>query len=781
MAGLSLITAAFLAAAPVGAEPPAPSAAEQKAALDRIQAVFLDLQDATPPRPEEAALGRQLFFDPRLSRERTLSCASCHQPSLAWTDGLPKARGAGHKELRRNTPTLLDVARRAPFFRDGRAATLEAQALVPLTEPDEMGLTLPELEARLSAVPAYARLFQSVYGGKPTPARAARALAAFERGIASGRDADFDRFRRGEAPLSAEQARGLVLFAGKARCVLCHVGPDFSDGFFHALGRARESGEVDPGRYAVVPIDYAYRAFKTPSLRDAAWTPPYFHDGAMPDLRAVVDFYDRGGDGGEEKDGLIRPLGLTEREKRDLVAFLGALSGAPPRVSAPVLPPDEEGPSMPDAGGALSASLQAAAEKGDAAALREAGVKLEALARSRRLALTAAGTPVPDCLNDVEDRARRFGYGPSQPAGEAARAASLSQAWSRCAALQGWLGAPPAADGLAGADAALARGERLFAAAPAPAEREACRAAFDPDELIADLKEGRLEPQAADALTKSTFEDLLRWRAWRAAGSSSDAACDSLKGLDRIYNGLRGDAASACREASTSLRFSRALMRRSQDWPRACRASLAYDYAAMGPGAAERVCGAVERLVDDPPKLCASLVPEFLTEERLPSCVAEFARYAKDGDGGDCGSIAAGADVLKGRCEALKAFRRAVSAGPGACGGSELCRVLAGDAAPALAKLKARMGTAACALSARGRNSQRHGDLALAGREAESARLALAAVEASRAMSDRSTAARIDALAARAARLEASVSAAIQALPTEEGEPPMASDGSAPR
>lgn len=752
MSGLFLLIGTLFSPSASAAER-APSPAELREALARIESVPLSFRAETPALPGEAELGRLLFFDPRLSRERAMSCASCHQPALAWTDGLPKARGKGHEELLRNTPSLFDVAERAPFFRDGRAPSLEAQALAVIQDRRELDLTLPELEARLKAVPEYLRRFREVYGAAPEAGLAARAIASFERGLRSPRRSPFDAFREGRAALPPAAARGLVLFSGKARCVLCHSGPDLTDGFFHNTGHGRES-PPDPGRFSVVPIDYAFRAFKTPSLREIVWTAPYFHDGRLEDLRSVVEFYDRGGDDAEERDALIEPLGLTAREKRDLVAFLESLSSPLPAVSVPVLPLE------------LGAGEDApAAARAPAPARPETVAAIERAVQEKRRALEKAKTGTPECLADVESRARRLAYGPpaSGAAGERALSA-LEGAWERCAALNGW--AEPAGGPV---EEALARAQRRVDEAPEAFDAAACRAGFSPDALERELKDAALDPELRDRLMKASLEDLVQRRAYAALASGRAQDCAPLRGLERVYNGIQADAEAACVEWAAAMRFSRALMTRSPDWPEACRESLRRGYRAMPEADAAALCGRVAEGVDRPGELCAGLSPRWLEPGLVPACVAEFSRYARGGPEPDCSSIVAGEALLRGRCEALVAYRRA-SRGGGTrdCAGSELCLALAGDVEGPMSRLQARAASFSCALKSRSRNALRRAALAAARAEAEAARAALEARERARPAGSREGAAALDALAERAARLERRAAGLLEALPVEE-------------
>ncbi|HEY1088631.1 MAG TPA: cytochrome c peroxidase [Archangium sp.] len=292
------------------------------------------------PAPAEVALGRLLFFDPRLSRSGTLSCATCHNPALSWGDGLPRALGHGMKPLARRTPTILDVAWGGPFMWDGRFETLEQQALGPLTSPDEMNLQPEEVLAKVNAVEHYRAAFARTFPGEGvTLGTIGRALAAFERTVVSGR-APFDRWVDGETTALSDAARrGFVLFNTRAGCVKCHAGWRFTDDSFHDVGLAG----TDVGRGALpdfTELTALQHAFKTPTLRDAERRAPYFHDGSIASLEQVIDLYDAGGV--VRRPSLadeMKPLRLTRREKQDLVEFLASLS-APSETNVPVLPRD---------------------------------------------------------------------------------------------------------------------------------------------------------------------------------------------------------------------------------------------------------------------------------------------------------------------------------------------------------------------------------------------------------------------------------------------------------
>lgn len=287
--------------------------------------------------PEKVELGKQLFFDPRLSGDNTRSCVSCHVPENALTNSLPRARGAGGKQLLRNTPTLLNVGFYNSYFWDGRAASLEEQALVPIQSLDEMNQNVDDLEKELNATASYRAQFQAVFGSPATKANIAKALAAFQRTLIS-RNSAFDRFLTGDSrALSEEAQHGWELFKGDAGCIRCHNGPNLSDGKFYRLG----IGLGDKGRGAITAEKSDQFAFRTPGLRDAARTAPYMHDGSIETLWRVVEFYYRGALE-QTSDGLptdIRPLmGQSYSEISDIVAFLESLTGEPIHIIPPKLP-----------------------------------------------------------------------------------------------------------------------------------------------------------------------------------------------------------------------------------------------------------------------------------------------------------------------------------------------------------------------------------------------------------------------------------------------------------
>jgi cytochrome c peroxidase len=274
--------------------------------------LYLPAPDDNSITRDKVALGRKLFSDLRLSRDRSIACATCHNPNRAFTQPLPLATGLGGGKGRRNAPALINRGYGRAFFWDGRVTTLEAQVLEPIQNPNEMGLSLEEASARV----------------KIDTVTISRALASYVRSILSG-DSPYDHFVNGDrSALNAEQQLGLQVFRGKGNCTACHVGPNFADEQFHNTGIAWNGGRIDDeGRFAVSNNRRDHGAFKTPTLREVARTAPYMHDGSIASLEDVIDFYSEGGRANPFLDSEIRPRNFTASEKRALVAFLRSLSG----------------------------------------------------------------------------------------------------------------------------------------------------------------------------------------------------------------------------------------------------------------------------------------------------------------------------------------------------------------------------------------------------------------------------------------------------------------------
>jgi len=265
-----------------------------------------------PLTPEKIAAGRRLFFDVTLSADRKTSCATCHDPARAFTDGRAVAVGVHNTAGTRNTPSLVNAGNGRLFFWDGRADSLEEQALQPMINPKEMGLSNAEIEAR-TGLPA---------------ADVAAALASYMRTIRSS-DSRFDYFRAGQAEmLTAEERAGHDIFRGRGQCLACHGGPNLTDDRFHNTGVGVHQGlPKDEGRFEISQDERDRGAFKTPTLREVALTAPYMHDGSIATLEEVVEFYSKGGVRTPYLDQRLRPLDLAADEKRQLVAFLKTLSG----------------------------------------------------------------------------------------------------------------------------------------------------------------------------------------------------------------------------------------------------------------------------------------------------------------------------------------------------------------------------------------------------------------------------------------------------------------------
>lgn len=293
--------------------------------------LYMPVPEENPITAEKLALGRTLFFDTRLSVDRTTACATCHVPERAFTDGKQVAEGVQGRKGTRNAPTLVNRGYGASHFLDGRAGSLEEQVLQPIEGDVELAYEIALAVSRLQQDDDYQRAFARAFGRPPDAESLAWALASYVRSILAG-NSPVDRFRRGDRDaLSPEAQAGMRVFRRKGNCIACHVGPNLTDEEFHNTGVAwRASAEARPfdvGRFAVTGRKNDLGAFKTPTLRELSRTAPYMHDGSIPSLEEVVDFYDRGGDANPFLDDDIRPLGLTADEKQALIMFLHALSG----------------------------------------------------------------------------------------------------------------------------------------------------------------------------------------------------------------------------------------------------------------------------------------------------------------------------------------------------------------------------------------------------------------------------------------------------------------------
>jgi cytochrome c peroxidase len=277
-----------------------------------------------PLTAERVALGRKLFFDPILSADNTVACATCHRPDKGFSSGDAKPRGIRDQALKRKAPSLFNRAYGTAFFWDGREATLEAQALKPIEDPTEMGSKLDDVLKRLQEHKEYKTQFDKAFPDGVTVANLGKAIAGFERVLLRG-DSAVDRFRRNgdHAALNPAERHGLWIYESKGRCWRCHSGANFTDEQFHNTGVSW--GKDDKGRFAITKHDDDRGKFKTPTLRGVALSGPYMHDGSLKRLEDVVEFYNGGGGANPKLDSVLGPLGLTKEEMSDLVAFLKAL------------------------------------------------------------------------------------------------------------------------------------------------------------------------------------------------------------------------------------------------------------------------------------------------------------------------------------------------------------------------------------------------------------------------------------------------------------------------
>ena len=295
---------------------------------------FVPNPSGNPPTALKIALGKRIFEDPEVSATGTIACASCHDPKLAFTDGEPKGKGITNRRLARHTPSLWNLAWSPLLFWDGRASSLESQIRFPVEHPDEMGSSLENAVNRFARHESYVRAFAQAFprlDPQISPRTIAQALAAYERTLVSP-PTRFDRWVVGEAgALTPSEIAGFATFTGKGRCSNCHTGFAFTDHGFYDIGLPG----TDKGRGAEIGLPAADHAFKTPTLRELAWTAPYMHDGSLATLEDVVRHYESGGIARPTRSrDLPENLALTDQERADLVAFLETLSSeTPPQPS----------------------------------------------------------------------------------------------------------------------------------------------------------------------------------------------------------------------------------------------------------------------------------------------------------------------------------------------------------------------------------------------------------------------------------------------------------------
>lgn len=282
-------------------------------------------------------LGKLLYFDPRMSKDNTVSCATCHNPYHGFADPAPTSKGVGHALGTRNSPTVINRLFSQLQFWDGRAADLEEQAKGPLTNPVEMAMPAHDVVVKnINSVRGYKPLFVEAFGDQSiTIDRIAQAIAAYERTVVAG-NSPYDRYLAGQTDaLSTSATRGMGVFLGKGRCITCHSGFNFTDEKYHNLGVGMAASKADLGRFEISKQETDKGAFKTPGLRNIAESAPYMHDGSEGTLRQVMQLYNRGGEKNPWLSPLMQPLNLTEQEIDDLVAFMHALTGEVSNADVP--------------------------------------------------------------------------------------------------------------------------------------------------------------------------------------------------------------------------------------------------------------------------------------------------------------------------------------------------------------------------------------------------------------------------------------------------------------
>ena len=324
--------------------------------------------DENPLTRAKIELGRQLYFDTRLSVDSTVSCASCHDPSMGYTAQTKTGIGIKGQAGGRNSPVSFNRILSDKQFWDGRAESLEAQAIGPIENPIEMGFTHEGVVKRLASIPVYAKQFKKIFGSLTIEA-VGKAIAAFERVIVTAPSPyDFNEqwraFKNLEpedleddpelAELYADAAAGVkshpmsesakrgreIFFTEKGNCSACHVGANLADEQYHNIGVGMDKENHDVGRHAISEDDIDMGAFKTPTIRNVALTAPYMHDGSVATLEEVVEWYDKGGHPHKHLSTKIKPLNLNDQEEADLVEFMKACTGQTPPVETGRLPAD---------------------------------------------------------------------------------------------------------------------------------------------------------------------------------------------------------------------------------------------------------------------------------------------------------------------------------------------------------------------------------------------------------------------------------------------------------
>ena len=316
------------------AEPTVEPAAAIDESLGQLQKVPLGLPPVPVPQdnpitPEKIALGKMLYFDKRLSKNGTISCATCHDPKTAWTEHRATSEGIGGQVGGANSPTVINAAYATAQFWDGRAASLEEQALGPIENPIEMGHKMDVMVGDLTKIPEYREAFKKAFDAEPSKEGIAKAIASFERTVLSG-NSPYDRFKAGQKDaLNESQQRGLEVFEDVG-CANCHTPPLMSNYRYYNAGVGMDKEKPDQGRKSVTGKDSDLGKFRVPTLREVANTGPYFHDGSVETLEEAVGLMADGGKDNANLSGMVKSLRqkeISEQDRKDLVEFLKALSG----------------------------------------------------------------------------------------------------------------------------------------------------------------------------------------------------------------------------------------------------------------------------------------------------------------------------------------------------------------------------------------------------------------------------------------------------------------------
>ncbi len=294
--------------------------------------------DDNPMTAAKVELGKLLYFDKRLSKDESISCATCHDPQMAWAEHKPTSVGIHKQAGDRNAPTVINSAYLSSQFWDGRAASLEEQALGPIENPIEMGMKMELAIDRLEKDPDYQKRFKEVFGTEVNKDGIAKAIAAFERTVLSG-NSPYDKYQAGDKKaLNEAQQRGMDAFMNKGQCSTCHTPPIFTNNRFYNAGIGTDKDDIDKGRAKETGKDRDLGAFRVPHLREVANTHPYFHDGSVEKLEDAVKIMAQGGIDNPNLSIILKSVRfaeLTEQDIKDITAFLGALSGEYPKTKPP--------------------------------------------------------------------------------------------------------------------------------------------------------------------------------------------------------------------------------------------------------------------------------------------------------------------------------------------------------------------------------------------------------------------------------------------------------------